>query len=165
MVPTDFASAPGLFVLAQPPAANPSQPAVPGASGGDSGATAAPGSQSPGPGGNQGSPNPLGPILWMLPLLILVMVIMPSLGQKKQKKQRETMLAGLNRNDRVLTTAGIIGTVVEIRDHEVVVRADENTNTRICFAKSAIQQILRESKDGAKADLELKPKNETANAH
>ncbi len=161
MVPSDFAAIPGMLALAQ----SPSGPVVPGAS--VPGPTASGQSVLPPSAptnANGGAGSPLNGLIWMLPVLLLVMIIMPALGNKKQKKQRDTMLAALKRHDRILTSAGIIGTVVEIRDHEVVLRTDEASDTRICFAKSAVQQVLREGKDSARTDVELKPKLEAANA-
>ena len=162
MVSSYFASTVGLAALGQ----TGSQPAVPGAAGaGNTVATqGSPPASGPATTTGPATSNPLGGMLWILIVAMLLMVVMTSMGGRKQKKQREIMLAALKKNDRVLTTAGIMGTVVELYDHEVVLRVDEASNTRIRFARSAVQQILRESKDGARPDLELKPKPEIANA-
>jgi len=88
---------------------------------------------------------------------------MTSMSGRKQKKQREQMLGSLKRNDKVLTSSGIIGTVADLTDHEMVLRVDEASNTRIRFARSAVQQILRDAKEsGRTADVEVKPKLEAA---
>jgi preprotein translocase subunit YajC len=58
---------------------------------------------------------------------------------------------------------GIIGTVVDLTSTEMVLRVDESSNTRIRFARSAVQQVLREGK-AASADVELKPGAEPAPA-
>lgn len=79
----------------------------------------------------------------LMGVLLVVMVATSVLGGRKEKKKREELLKALSTNDRVQTLGGIIGTVVELRDDEVVLRVDENTNTRIRFAKSAVQQVLR----------------------
>jgi preprotein translocase subunit YajC len=44
----------------------------------------------------------------------------------------------------VQTIGGVIGTIVEVKDAEVVVKIDETTNTKIRFARSAIQQVLED---------------------
>jgi hypothetical protein len=45
----------------------------------------------------------------------------------------------------------------------MVLRVDEASNTRIRFARSAVQQILRDAKEsGRTADVEVKPKLEAA---
>ena len=165
MVPSDFSAIPGLLSLSQTPATTaPSGPAVPGASGNGPALQGTP-SAPVGPAGNSApAGNPMNGLIWMLPVLLLVMIVLPSLGNKKQKKQRDAMMAGLKRGDQVLTSAGILGSIVEIADHDVLLRVDEASNTRIRFAKSAIQQVLKEGKDSPRADFELKPKTEAANA-
>ena len=45
-------------------------------------------------------------------------------------------MANLNKGDRVVTTGGICGTVVEIGDETVTLKVD--ANTRITFTKEAI---------------------------
>lgn len=95
--------------------------------------------------GTGGSPPPGGGssiIFWMLPLMILMFVMMAMSG-RKQRKQHQKMLASLAKNDKVQTTGGIIGTIVEIKDREVVLRVDEQSSTRIRFARSAIAHVLR----------------------
>ena len=56
------------------------------------------------------------------------------------------------------TIGGVIGTVVELRDDEVTLRVDENTNTRITFSKASVQQILRKANaPGTSSQAEAKP--------
>jgi preprotein translocase subunit YajC len=45
----------------------------------------------------------------------------------------------------------VLGTVVEVRDDEVVLRVDDATGTKIAFAKSAVQGVLRKRAE-AKAE-------------
>ena len=54
------------------------------------------------------------------------------------------MLATLAKGAKVTTVGGVLGTVVEVRDEEVVVKVDENSNTRMRFAKSAINAVTAE---------------------
>jgi len=93
--------------------------------------------------------------------LLLFLIIMSVMGSRKEKKKRATLMGNLANNDRVQTIGGMIGTVVEIRDDEVVLRVDEISNTRIRFTKAAVQQIIRKA-DGSKpgqaaAQAEAKP--------
>lgn len=134
---------------------------VPGAPGGGEG-TVAPTQPLPGP-QQQPQPGFPGGFLWILILGMVLMLVMTSRTGRKQKKEREAMLASLKRNDRVQTVGGIVGSIVELTDSEMVLRVDEASNTRIRFARSATQQIVREGKDGGRAgDLEAKPKSEAA---
>ena len=51
-------------------------------------------------------------------------------------------LASIKKYDKVMTIGGIIGTVMEIREDEVILKVDDNTNTRMKFSRSAIQRPL-----------------------
>jgi preprotein translocase subunit YajC len=88
----------------------------------------------------------------MIPLLlgIMVLYIFMFRSKGKERKQRELMLAQLKRGDRVQTIGGILGTVVEARDVDVLLKVDESSNTKIRFARSAINRVIVEEKVEAK---------------
>ena len=89
-----------------------------------------------------------GMTMWIfLLLIIVVMWVFMFSGQRKEKKKRAAMLAAMQKGNKVQTVGGILGTVVEVRDDEVVVKVDENANTRLRFARSAIQAVLDEPKE------------------
>jgi preprotein translocase subunit YajC len=46
----------------------------------------------------------------------------------------------------VQTIGGIIGTVVESRENEVVLKVDETSNTKIKFSRNAIHRVLTDEK-------------------
>ncbi|MFN5289839.1 MAG: preprotein translocase subunit YajC [Gemmataceae bacterium] len=52
---------------------------------------------------------------------------------QKQEKERKNLLGNLKKNDRVLTSAGIYGTVTSISEteDEIVVKVDDNTRLRM----------------------------------
>lgn len=78
----------------------------------------------------------------ILPILILVMLaflVMSIFSQRKEKKRRKQMLDELKKNDKVVTIGGIVGTIVELRDNEVILKVDESNNTRLHFTRAAIQ--------------------------
>ncbi len=60
---------------------------------------------------------------------------------KKEQAQRRQMLDNLKKGDKVTSIGGIVGTVVEIREEEVMVKVDETSNTRMRFAKWAVRQV------------------------
>ncbi len=64
--------------------------------------------------------------------------------QKKEQQEKEKLYSGLTKNDRVLTIGGIIGTVLTVKDREVVLKVDESTNTKMTFLKTAIQRVIQE---------------------
>lgn len=79
-----------------------------------------------------------------LPLFVLVGVFwwMMSRSRSKERDRYEQMLSALKRNDRVQTIGGIIGTVVDVRDNEVVLKVDETNNVKVRFHRSAIKEVL-----------------------
>ncbi len=62
--------------------------------------------------------------------------------QGKEKKKRAAMLSAVKKNDRVATIGGILGTVTSVKDDEITLKVDESNNTKITFARSAIQRVI-----------------------
>lgn len=84
-------------------------------------------------------------IMLIFAALMAVMVFMWVIRSKTDKRERDKraqMLANLSKNDRVMTIGGVIGTVVSVKESAVVLKVDESTNTRMTFARRAIQQVL-----------------------
>lgn len=135
------------------------QPKAPAATTGAPGVTPIP------VGGTQPPPNPFGGGFMLMMLLLLgFMITMTVISGRREKKKRTELMSSLRTNDKVQTLGGIIGTIAEIRDDEVVLRVDENSNTRIRFAKSAIQQVLRPAGGGANGVAEAKPAGQKVTA-
>ena len=79
--------------------------------------------------------------------LILMFVVMYFLlfrGPKKKQKKHKEMLDAVKKNDRIRTIGGILGTVVEVRENDIVVKIDEANNTKIRLARTAIAQVITE---------------------
>ena len=79
-------------------------------------------------------------------LLILVVfggiILFSVFGQRKEKKRRKEMLSSIKKNDSVQTIGGVIGSVVELKNETVVIRVDDRADTRMTFARAAVQQVL-----------------------
>lgn len=80
----------------------------------------------------------------VFPLIIVVVFIYFGIvrPQKKEREEKEKLLGGLKKNDRVVTTGGMFGTVVNIKDDEVTLRVDDQAKVKIRFLKSAIARIV-----------------------
>ena len=61
--------------------------------------------------------------------------------QKKEQKDKQQMRENLKKNDEVVTTGGIHGTVVLVKDKSVVLRVDDNT--KIEFDRESIATISK----------------------
>ena len=59
-------------------------------------------------------------------------------GPKKKQHEHKKMIESLKKNDRVSTIGGIIGTVVEVKGDEVILKVDESNNTKLRVRTSAI---------------------------
>ncbi|MCK4914445.1 MAG: preprotein translocase subunit YajC [Planctomycetes bacterium] len=73
--------------------------------------------------------------------IILIFVVMYFLlfrGPRKKQQEHKQMVQSLKKNDRVCTIGGIIGTVVEIKPDEIILKVDESNNTKIKIAPTAI---------------------------
>jgi len=93
----------------------------------------------------QGRP-PTGPLGGMqLPLLLLGAFVLiyfwGSRSRRKRDAQRKEMLASLKKGDKVATIGGILGTVITVKEDEVVVKVDETNNVRLRFSRSAIHRV------------------------
>lgn len=97
------------------------------------------GSGSAPPGGGLGG-------LWMFALLGLVFWFLILGPERKARKQREAMLGALKKGDKVVTTGGLHGHVVEIRDDVVTIKAHD---TRLTYSRAAIAQVQA---DGGSSD-------------
>ncbi len=106
------------------------------------------------------SSQPMTPVPWyantsMFPLLIIVvvfvfMIMNKNRTKKKEEKKRNDMLTAMKRGDRVMTIGGMLGTVVDVRESDVVLKVDESSNTKIKFTREAIKRVLTEEDQAAK---------------
>ncbi len=94
--------------------------------------------------------NPKNPLFQFLPFLFIfgifyLLLIMPM--RKRQKKHQE-LLAKLTKGDRVITTGGIFGTVVETDGDVLTIRIADNVKIQV--ARSAVAGL---AKDAGSVDL------------
>lgn len=115
-------------------------------------AQAAPGAvtQQPGTPPAGGPPGPASPFggnqfIFIMLAMLGLMVFMSFWTNRKEKKKREELMSSMRKGDRVQTLGGIIGTLQEVYDHEVVLRLEEG---RVRVARSSVQTIIK-SVDGA----------------
>jgi len=93
----------------------------------------------------QATPNPMAFLFPALLVALVVFMLLSARSQKKrEKREREEMHARLAKNDRVLTIGGVVGTIISVKDSEVILKVDESTNTKMTFIKTAIQRTITE---------------------
>lgn len=81
------------------------------------------------------------PLLQLFPfvLIIGIMYLLIFRPQQQQAKEHQKMLAALAKNDDVVTSGGIHGTVVNVKDKTVIIRVDDNA--RLEVEKNCIVRI------------------------
>jgi preprotein translocase subunit YajC len=108
--------------------------------------------QPKGPSGSPFDPTFLLPIL-AIGVLFYFLMIRP---QRRQEKERQALLSALKKNDKVVTSGGIIGIVASVNEKqdEVTLKVDESSNVRLKVTKSSIARVLtpeapaKEQKEG-----------------
>jgi preprotein translocase subunit YajC len=106
----------------------------------------------PGPATTQGQPGMFNPMFLLLLLVLVFMIVTTMMSSRREKRRVAEMLSGIKRGDRVQTLAGMIGTVHEVRDDAIVLRVDDTTGTKIQFAKSAVQHVLKSARTDSKTE-------------
>lgn len=80
-------------------------------------------------------------------LMFVVMYFFIFRGPRKKQQQHKKMVQSLEKNDRIRTIGGIIGTVVDVRDDEITLKVDESNNTKIKVIVSAIGKNMSKEKN------------------
>ena len=88
------------------------------------------------------------PIMGFLPLLLIVgifylLVFMP---MQRQKKQQQQMLKDLQNGNVVLTSGGIVGTIVTINNDDTLILRVKPDNIKLQVARSSVSGLVTEEK-------------------
>jgi preprotein translocase subunit YajC len=96
------------------------------------------------PQGGDGAAGPFGgPMapMFILAVVALFVVIVIFPAQRRQKKDQEKLLANLKRGTKILTSGGIVATIVSAKDgeDEIVIRSED---TKLRIKRSVVLQVL-----------------------
>lgn len=88
------------------------------------------------------------PIIGFLPLILIVgifyfLVFMP---MQRQKKTQASMLKGLENGNVILTTGGIVGTIVTINNDDTLILRVKPDNVKLQVARSAVAGLVPDEK-------------------
>jgi preprotein translocase subunit YajC len=86
---------------------------------------------------------PLSPVL-MMGLMFGILYLMVIRPQNNERKKLEDAIGKLKKGDKVLTTSGIVATVVTIEPERAVLLIAEGV--KVEFTRAAIAQVLAEGK-------------------
>ena len=83
------------------------------------------------------------PIVNLFPLVLIFVIFYFLLirPQKKQEKEHQNLLKAIDKNDQVVTSGGIHGTIVNVKDKTVILRIDDNVKIEI--EKNCISSIKK----------------------
>ena len=92
-----------------------------------------------------GSEATINPIVALVPYLLIFgifyfLVIKP---QKEQQKNFQKMLNDLKKNDEIVTSGGIHGTIVNIKEKTLTIRIDDNVKVEI--DRAAVARVEKSS--------------------
>lgn len=93
----------------------------------------------------------LSPLNFMVIIFVMFffLVLFPQQRQMRaQQKALALALAGLKKNDRVVTTSGVHGTVVQTAPDAgtVTIRIDEGTGAKMTVSREAIAKVVSDAK-------------------
>ncbi len=77
-----------------------------------------------------------------LALLLVVFYFVLIRPQQKKAKQHQELLKNLRPGDKVLTSGGVLGTVITVKEKVVTIRSAE---TKLEITKGAVSEIIERS--------------------
>jgi preprotein translocase subunit YajC len=95
--------------------------------------------------------SPLGSFGTFLPILVIfgIFYFLLFMPMQRQKKNQQKMLAGLQNGNVVVTTGGIVGTIVAIDSDDTLVIRVKPDNVKLQVARSAVSSLVSgEAKSG-----------------
>ncbi len=87
------------------------------------------------------------PLISFMPFVLLMLIFYFLLIRPQQKRQKELqkMIDGVKKGDRVVTSGGLIGTVVGIQSDYLVLKLGENDQTKVEVLKSAVSGVREDA--------------------
>jgi preprotein translocase subunit YajC len=85
-------------------------------------------------------------LMYYAPVLVAVYFLLIWPHQQQERKRRK-MIDALKKNDKIITTGGIYGTVVSVdpKQDKVVVRVDDEKGVKLAMARSGVGRVIEVS--------------------
>ncbi len=83
------------------------------------------------------------PLVSFMPIILIFAIFYFLLIRPQQKKQKDhqKMLGELKKNDEIITTGGVHGTIVNVKENTFTIRVNENV--RLEISKSAVAGLKK----------------------
>jgi preprotein translocase subunit YajC len=87
-------------------------------------------------------------MLGLLPILLVfaIFYFLLFMPMQRQKKQQQKMLAGLQNGQTVVTSGGIVGTIVALEGDDTLVLRVKPDNVKIQVTRSSVSGLVGEVK-------------------
>jgi len=81
-----------------------------------------------------------------LPLvaIFVIMYLMLFRGPRKKQKEHTKMVQSLEKNAKIRTIGGILGTVIDVKDDIITLKVDESNNTKIKITSGSVSKVMSE---------------------
>jgi preprotein translocase subunit YajC len=87
--------------------------------------------------------NPLTPIILMVVIFYLVLF----LPMRRRQRKADEMLKNLQNGDRVVTTGGLVGTIVALGEDNTLTLRVKPDNLKLQFARSAVTGLVESEEE------------------
>ncbi len=86
------------------------------------------------------APNPV-TMLVPFAVMFLIFYVLVFRPQRKARKEHEHMIKTLKKNDEIVTTGGLFGTVVNVKSDAITLRISENV--RVDIEPTAVARLVK----------------------
>ncbi len=70
--------------------------------------------------------------------ILYFLIIRP---QRQKEKHRREMVDNIRKHDRIVTTGGIHGVVISVKEREIIVRVDDAKDVKLKIDRSAVTTV------------------------
>jgi preprotein translocase subunit YajC len=88
---------------------------------------------------------PASPLMNLMPIVLIFIVFYFLLirPQKKTQDEHKKMIAGLKKNDEVITAGGIHGTIMNVKESTITLKIDDEVKVEV--QKSSVSSMKRKA--------------------
>ena len=91
-----------------------------------------------------GTPSPVASLMPII-LIFAIFYFLLIRPQRRRQVEHQEMISALKKNDEIITSGGIHGTIVNVKESSVLIRVDDNVKIEV--QKTAISQLKKSHQD------------------
>lgn len=91
--------------------------------------------------------NQASPLMNLLPIILIFVIFYFLLikPQKKTQDEHKKMIAALKKNDEVITSGGIHGTIMNVKENTITLKVDDNVKVEV--QKNSVTSLKRKASE------------------